>query len=222
MKEATWVRCTDPTSMLQFVRDKASDRKLRLFAVACCRHLQNPWPVPAEYGEFLEWAEFFADGEASPEDLADVREQVRDYVEDYAPDWWTGIAKAIACAMHLPHPDVFGIRQATLQVLRYDQFPGEESIAQERDEFGYQASLLRELLGLSPFRPLSVNPAWRTPMVVALAQEIYDRRSFDRLSTLADALKEAGCTNADILAHAERPEEHVLGCWVVDLLLTRE
>ena len=48
---------------------------------------------------------------------------------------------------------------------------------------------------------------------------MYESRNFARMPTLADALEEAGCTNADILAHCRQPGEHVRGCWVLDLLL---
>jgi hypothetical protein len=43
--------------------------------------------------------------------------------------------------------------------------------------------------------------------------------AFDRLPVLADALEEAGCTNADILDHLRGPGPHARGCWAVDLLL---
>jgi hypothetical protein len=36
---------------------------------------------------------------------------------------------------------------------------------------------------------------------------------------VADALDEAGCTEADILEHCRSGGEHFRGCWVVDLLL---
>jgi hypothetical protein len=52
-------------------------------------------------------------------------------------------------------------------------------------------------------------------------EAIYTDRAFDRLPILADALEEAGCTDAAILEHCRGPGPHVRGCWVVDLLLDK-
>jgi hypothetical protein len=41
------------------------------------------------------------------------------------------------------------------------------------------------------------------------------------LPILADALEEAGCTDPEILGHCRGEEEHVRGCWVVDLILDK-
>jgi hypothetical protein len=60
---------------------------------------------------------------------------------------------------------------------------------------------------------------WNDRCVGKLAQAIYDEQAFDRLPILADALEEAGCTDADILNHCRSGGEHVRGCWVVDLVL---
>jgi len=76
-----------------------------------------------------------------------------------------------------------------------------------------------------PFRSITPEPswlAWNGGSVVHLAQAIDDDRAFDRLPILADALEDAGCTNAEILDHCRGDDEHELGCWVVDLLLGKK
>ncbi len=115
--------------------------------------------------------------------------------------WWA------ACAMAGVAPD-----QQNLSALQ------EEDRAREGT---FQANALRDIFG-NPFRPITLNPAWLTSTVLALAQGIYSEKAFDRMPILADALQDAGCDNEDILNHCRQQREHVRGCWVVDLLTGRK
>jgi hypothetical protein len=86
------------------------------------------------------------------------------------------------------------------------------------------APLLQEIFGNS-FQPVSVPRtwlSWENGSIPKLAQAIYADRTFECLPILADALEEAGCTDAAMLGHCREPGEHVRGCWVVDLLLGKE
>jgi len=58
-------------------------------------------------------------------------------------------------------------------------------------------SMLREIVG-NPFRPGAIHSTWQTSTVVAHARDIYEKRTFDRMPILADALQDACCENADI------------------------
>jgi hypothetical protein len=84
-----------------------------------------------------------------------------------------------------------------------------------------QTALVRDVFG-NPYRPVPLDPNCLTPTVVTLARTIYDKRAFDRMPLLADALEDAGCHDPDIQAHCRQPGEHVRGCWAVDLLLGKE
>jgi hypothetical protein len=80
-----------------------------------------------------------------------------------------------------------------------------------------QVRLLHELFG-NPFRPVTVNSSWLTPAVRGLARCIAEERRFGDLPVLADALEEAGCHDADLLAHCRLPGDHLPGCGAVDFL----
>src|SRR5262249_43192342 len=76
-----------------------------------------------------------------------------------------------------------------------------------------------------PVAPPLLQPewlAWNNGTVVQLAQAIYDERRFEDLPILADALEEAGCTDATIFDHCRQPLAHVRGCWLVDALLGKK
>src|SRR5262245_27182421 len=86
----------------------------------------------------------------------------------------------------------------------------------------------RELRQGNPFHPTALNPDWLTPTVTALAQAAYDDRILpkcvldpQRLSVLADALLDAGCTDTDLLSHLRCPGPHFRGCFTLDMLLGR-
>ena len=63
--------------------------------------------------------------------------------------------------------------------------------------------------------------AWNDAAIVKLARFIDREQAFERLPILADALEEAGCTDADVLAHCRAGGTHVRGCWVIDLVSGR-
>jgi hypothetical protein len=101
------------------------------------------------------------------------------------------------------------------------RYPPTTAAAADRNSL---CALLRDLFG-NPFRPLSCQPdwlRWHEGLVAELADAIYAERAFDRLPIVADALEDAGCTDAAILDHCRAPGPHVRGCWVVDLLLGKE
>jgi len=60
MTEAEWLACEGPEAMLEFLRGRASDRKLRLFAVGCVRRLWRYFPEDTR--RQIEQAERIADG----------------------------------------------------------------------------------------------------------------------------------------------------------------
>ena len=98
---------------------------------------------------------------------------------------------------------------------------GRDAEVTRRTEAGYVCCLFG-----NPFRPPpAVEPAWLAwngGTVPQLAQAIYEERAFDRLPILADALEEAGCTDAEILRHCREPGEHARGCWPLDRILGRD
>jgi hypothetical protein len=214
--EAELLACSDPEAMLKFLRTsgRASKRKLRLFACACCRSF---WPLlrHKRSRKAIEIAEQYADGEATWDKLMAAYSA--------AKVSFTEIAKKL-------EPDGAS-RDAALRVVIFLR-PGDGPswITAARPFCGIPepqayAPLLRDIF-TNPGRSRSrLNPsilAWNDGTVRKLAQAIYNERRFGDLPILADALEEAGCTNADILAHCRQPGEHVRGCWVVDLLLAKE
>ncbi len=206
MTEAEWLRCSQPRRMLDYLRGKASKRKMVLFACASCRRVWDKIN-DARSRRAVETTERFADGWASENELQNAEEEAE--LACIAGDDPT--ARAIRAA--------FAAVSGSPWAVNHQLLPGNKLGARKQ-----QASILIEVFG-NPFRPVALDPAWlqwNGGTVRKMAQAIYDDRAFDRLPILADALEEATCTNRDLLDHSRSGGEHVRGCWAVDLLLGKE
>src|SRR5262245_45501614 len=219
MDEHRWWNSNDPTLMLGYLWTEASDRKLRLFAVACCRRV---WHLldDERSRRAVEVAERFADGEATEGergDAAEAAEQASTH-GDSAAAYHAALA-AWCAASHAAYYAGDAAHAAAEALAPFDPDAPPDSPWEAEDRA--QAGLLHDVFG-DPFRTSAFDPSWRTPDALSVATGIYAERAFDRLPILADALEEAGCQERAILAHCRGGGQHARGCWVVDLVLGRQ
>jgi hypothetical protein len=221
MTEAEWSRCTDPTAMLQFLRCKASDRKLRLFLCEGYRRLPAS-QLPGNTRKAALVIEQYADGLVSKKLLLNARSQAWDCVTRF----WEQ-----SCSRRASQPPEDRAHHACLAAIAQGTNTSVDglfdlavpSLLDVIGESAWAADCLRDIFG-NPFRPVPLAPAWlawNDGTLGQLAAAIYEQRAFDRLPVLADALEEAGCDNPEMLTHCREPGPHVRGCWLVDLLLQR-
>jgi hypothetical protein len=233
MQEEEWLGCVDSQSMLTFLRGKVSERKLRLFALACCERIDSLITDPRSRAAltFMEShlesglarrkgrpAAVAAAEEAQKE--ADSRRHRRANPDNRAAE--AAYCAASAALATLKSDPWFAANHSSCSAANAmgSFFPGDA-------EWGQQTRLLRDIFG-NPFRPVKLIAAHRTPAVVSLARAAYDERHLPsgeldthRLAVLADALEEAGAPG-EVVAHLRGPGPHVRGCWPVDALLAKE
>ena len=244
MTEDEWLVCTNPQEMLKFLREKANDRKLRLFACGCCRRISHLL-TDGRSRKAIEYAERYADRLATDAERQLVRaaalEASREILTSGGGDSAADMAASAVCYAveadedfhHAPEGDEFtagwGAAYCAVESVIHgvQRLPSRaastlfQAITRQAEQ-AVQVALLRDIFG-NPFRSVSVDPAWQTPATAGLARTAYDDPAFEQnLPVLADALEDAGCADADILAHCRGPGPHVRGCWVADLLLCKE
>jgi hypothetical protein len=258
MTEAEWLTSTDPQRMLEYITAdrpwrtgsySVSDRKLRLFACACCRQVWNNLSDDRSR-HAVETAERYEDGSRNSIDLRDARSaaMLMERSSFYSGDFDAELAYKCAGPIQ--------------ELISNSGLPRWFSVSTKLAP--QQAALLREIIG-NPFRKQrlceqqtgdSDTNCWKcrsvmTPTVLSIAQTVYDERAFDRMPVLGDALEDSGCDNQDVLRHCRGEEQcrhdgvipapgghmwdycphctgqcwrplrgpHVRGCFVLDLLL---
>jgi hypothetical protein len=246
MTELEWRTSANAYRMLRHLqqhegisRAPGAVRRLRLFAVACCRRV---WPqfTDERCQQAIEVAERYADGRARKAELEEAaaiaeeadqaalqRATSRDPhapASTWVPQHWARVLASIAQAT-----------TRTRLVVRWIQFlvgslPNllliGTGLTRESAEFQQEekalADLVRDIFG-NPFQPAPGLAdswlEWNEATVVRLARAIYEERAFDRLPVLGDALEESGCSAPEILQHCRNPGPHARGCWLIDLLV---
>ncbi len=242
MTEAQWLACDDPWNMWRFLRGRLSKRKNLLLACAGFRRL---WHVLADprVRRLVEVQEHNADCAARIDEVVragrDATEAMRVAASKFPPRP-TGSRKCRAnraaraararanaevlaaetASLYLPDNGWWALVRLAIVAKRDARSRGEPGIPAIQKERRQHCHLIRDLFG-NPFRPVTVDPGWRSPTVMAVAGALYEERRLQDLPVLADALEEAGCADPDILRHCRGPGPHALGCWVVDLLLEK-
>jgi hypothetical protein len=232
MNEKQWLSCSDPYQMLSFLSKKGTERKHRLFGIACCRSIER-FLTEAATREAVVCAERFIEGAASEEERREVAKAAMAVVrrlENEPQDFCNAAHESAKAAFYMvgaePGEGWAASRGALLGTTwAFASLGGETNAA----GITGMAKLLQDIFGPLPFRAVTIDSAWLAwngGTVRRLAAAIYDDRLLpsghlapSRLAVLADALEEANCTDASLLAHLRLPGPHVRGCFALDAVL---
>jgi hypothetical protein len=220
MTEADWLASGNPIPMLEWLAPRQRRglryrfRKALLFGVACAQRMT------VHCGVFSPWIHRIGE-------LADAFPDAEPHVMRAYLDSLPDASELLDIQLLITHGPEIAPQSLAAQAARLIAAIREDlKLADYRtaywSEVAVQAGILRDIVG-NPFRRVNFDPTWRTSDVELLARGIYEERAFDRMPILADAIQEAGCDNADILAHCrDTNTTHVRGCWVVDLVLGKQ
>jgi len=221
--------------MLDFLRGRTSERKLRLFACACCRAVWHLIAHPHCRAAVCV-AEQFADGQATLKQLEAAEELAQDCRPVFAD---ANLAAALSAtrdaheaaedssaraAEFLAHSIAEPAKANANASVRAGATRDEQNAAWERydtavqtavlAERSRQADILRELL---PSPDTTAPPPQEWPAaVLQLADALYS--GGDCAFALHDALLEAG--HPELAEHFGAPV-HPKGCWALDRILGR-
>lgn len=211
------------SDLREFLQEmKPSDRKLRLFAVACCRQIWRS--LNDRLRGCVQLAEDFADGKVELEDLANVRSNLSRRLERPVRSQRVGartssIIRAVWTTCGTPRPS-----WCDTPLLAHIDCIALERIA------GYKRCLE---LAADILYPATVSYRPSVPAkVFTMAEQIYEHRAFAELPILADMIDEFAVAQAedaygekyftDIAEHFRGQGTHYRGCWGLDCLLGKK
>src|SRR5262245_9413957 len=214
LDEKTWLTSTQIAPMREVVSSIANPRKKLLFACACIRGI---WPYITEQvcRESVIITERYIDGLATEAEVlaveAGARRTWKLTPEGYAPP----SANYVASLLPALCLDVGGYDRAfwiasLVRAIVQEIGETDRTIRSKKKRFqtanfrkeemeSFQCNLLRELFG-NLYRAILIDSQCRTPIVLAVAQQIVQESRFSDLPILADALEDVGCTHPDILS----------------------
>ena len=154
MTEAEWLKCTDPMPMLEFLQEKASDRKLRLFVCSCFRG-SSYW---SGVEDIVTVGERYADELASRDEIEAARHRALR----------SGGRQSVVVTVWdtLSHKELV---------------PGfSHELARLETDLVRCGNHFRDIFR-NPFRPITLTPEWRTDTALSLAKGMYDSRDFSAM-----------------------------------------
>jgi hypothetical protein len=215
MTEAEWLALAEPEPMLEYLRNKVSDRQLRLLALACCR---NAWGRVPHGQLVLDEAEQHM--ESTVDWLAWNRRTAETSWASFERHPIAGIGHPREVISCLTKEARMHKSRAGEIVQREDDVPtarttwAQTALARAGQK-SLQLVLIGEILG-NPFRPLPPPPEAIAP----LAERIY-AGEWELMPILGEWLQEHGYWSEG--EHCLDPHnQHVKGCRVVDWVAGRE
>jgi hypothetical protein len=216
MTAEEWATATNVARMLRQVQPRATDRQLRLFASAWCRHYWTRLTDP-QSRRAVEVAELYADKVVGDVERSDALQHARGVPNARSAHQISARVSRVAEFAVLNSPIYASILSVAFAA----------SSAEDRA----LAPLHRCIFG-NPFHPpFTVGPSVQASndgAAIKLATVIYAERDPSTsllnptsLAILADALEEAGVDDRAALEHLRGPGPHVRGCHVIDALLGR-
>lgn len=213
MNEQEWLTCEDPQRMLAVLTGHAgyvtpiSDRKLRLFACACCRRYKPLTPAGADELEQkgerhgltdTQWAQAWARGEGketAPTRAAILREIVGNPFHPIA--MWPGpkTAEVAARLARTPDSKIIHLHRGIITPL-----------VRDLAEAAYRERSLRRCHTCAGSGELATSHKFDCYDCHGTGTISNGTLDPDRLAVLSDALEEAGCDNVDLLMHLRGQE----------------